>query len=283
MNGIRTRFTEIGRGDPLVLIHGGHYGDYMSAQCWDLNLSGLSKHFRVITFDKLGMGYTDNPVRDEDYTMEATVDHAHHFLLKMKLKNINLIGHSRGAFLAARLAIDYPDIVKSLVIVDTATLAPDDGSVPVDFYAKIDKESPLVPTRESIRKEPEMNSYSTDHVTDEFIEKRLKIALLPKILEARRKMVTLKSAVFLPSLNKKKEETLGLIESGSLKQPTIVIWSLNDPSAPVKIGIDLFRMIASKNEYAEMHLINQAGHYSYREHPAEFNRVVASFLMPELY
>ncbi len=61
VDGIRTRYYEAGIGEPLVLIHGGSFGSYYSADHWSLNFDGLSKHFHVYAFDKLGQGYTDNP------------------------------------------------------------------------------------------------------------------------------------------------------------------------------------------------------------------------------
>ena len=48
---------------------------------WNLNLLPLSSRFRVIAFDKVGQGYTDNPLND-DYTMDAVVQHAAGFLAR---------------------------------------------------------------------------------------------------------------------------------------------------------------------------------------------------------
>src|SRR2546430_12619375 len=68
LNGVRTRYFEAGTGDDLVLIHGGKFGTFYSAYHWSLNFHELSKHFHVYAFDKLGMGDTDNPKSDADYT-----------------------------------------------------------------------------------------------------------------------------------------------------------------------------------------------------------------------
>jgi 2-hydroxy-6-oxo-6-(2'-carboxyphenyl)-hexa-2,4-dienoate hydrolase len=62
VNGIRTRYLEAGDGEPLVLFHGGNMGSANLAECaedWELNMPGLSRHFRVIAVDKLGQGFTD--------------------------------------------------------------------------------------------------------------------------------------------------------------------------------------------------------------------------------
>ena len=50
------------------------------ADDWDLNFDALSEHYRVYALDKLGMGFTDNPKTDADYTIQAQTDHVSRFL-----------------------------------------------------------------------------------------------------------------------------------------------------------------------------------------------------------
>ena len=72
VNGIRTRYFEKGVGPTVVLFHGGHFGSHDAADCaedWSLNFDGLAERFHVYAVDKIGQGFTDNPQRDEDYTM----------------------------------------------------------------------------------------------------------------------------------------------------------------------------------------------------------------------
>jgi pimeloyl-ACP methyl ester carboxylesterase len=82
VNGIRTRYFEKGAGPIVVLFHGGHFGSHDAADCaedWNLNFDGLAQWFHVYAVDKIGQGYTDNPKRDEDYTMATVVQHAYGF------------------------------------------------------------------------------------------------------------------------------------------------------------------------------------------------------------
>jgi 2-hydroxy-6-oxo-6-(2'-carboxyphenyl)-hexa-2,4-dienoate hydrolase len=59
-----------------------------------LNFDGLAELFHVFAVDKIGQGFTDNPKRDEDYTMAAVVQHAYGFLRTLGLRKRS----SRGAF-----------------------------------------------------------------------------------------------------------------------------------------------------------------------------------------
>lgn len=278
VNGIKTRYFEGGSGEDLVLIHGGHFGSYYNAYHWSLNFDDLCSRFHVFAFDKLGQGYTDNPKSDADYTMTKTIKHAYEFLRTMNIQSCTLMGHSRGALPAARIAADHPEMVKAVILLDTNTLAADHPSTPKDFYKKLDANPPPTPDEEFVRREPEANSYSRDHITGDFVEEMLKIARLQKVMEARKKIEHLLDNQFLPDVRRRKYETLDRIREGGLKAPTLIVWGLNDPSASVVLGYELFQHIASAVSQTQFHVFNHAGHYVFREHARELDRLVADFV-----
>ncbi len=278
LDGVRTRYFEAGNGDDLVLIHGGKYGTFYSAYHWSLNFQELSKHFHVYAFDKLGMGDTDNPKSVADYTMAAVIEHALAFVRTLGIKNAILAGHSRGALPAARIAIDHPELVKALVIFDSNTLPAEDPTMSYDFYTKLEIGAPPIPDREFILREPIANSYSHEHITEDFIAEMLRIGKLARTLDARKKMEHALEAIFLPSMREKKYETLKLIEAGGLKAPTLIIWGVNDQSSPMKLGVDLLKVIGSVVPRTEFHAFNRAGHYVFREHASKVNQLITSFV-----
>jgi len=73
------------------------------------------------------------------------------------------------------------------------------------------------------------------------------------------------------------EEMRGWIKEGRLQTPTLLYWGKNDPSAIPALGLALFDMISEKNPRARMLIVNNAGHFHYREHPEEFTRNVINF------
>src|ERR1700759_4663383 len=73
VDGVRTRYFEAGSGKPLVLIHGGQWPATALADSWNAVFDHLARNFHVYAFDKLGMGFTDNPKNDADYSMDAII------------------------------------------------------------------------------------------------------------------------------------------------------------------------------------------------------------------
>lgn len=279
VDGVKTRYFDKGSGAVLLLVHGSHFGTTDacdSAVDWELNFEGLARWFRVVAIDKLGQGHTGNPKTDADYTMAAVVNHAAQFIVAMGLKNVHVIGHSRGGYIVGRLTLDYPELVRSCTIVDSGTLAP--GPSKTESIMAHAPQPRL--SRESQYWVAEHYSFSAKHITDSWLDAAVEIADLPKYREAVRKMEDegLKRNHFFPHLTLQKEETLNWIMQGRLTAPTLLVWGYNDPTALLKRGHALFELIADANPRAEMHVINQAGHFCYREQPETFNQVIRGFV-----
>ena len=279
VDGIRTRYYEDGDGEPLVLFHGGDFGSLDSLDSWSLNLPGLAQHFHVYAVDKLGQGYTDNPKSDADYTFEALFHHAHGFVQALGIAKAHFVGHSRGAFLVTNFAVEHPNLVSKLIIVDSNTTAPDSPVFPgMVFYANLPN-PPGPPTPETVRIDPDAQSHSKEHITDDYVARILKIAQQPKFAEMKQRSKVLYSTTWLPSMSRRKQEVLRSIDERGLPVPTLVTWGVNDPSAPLPLAYSLFERIALKTPQAELHVINGGGHYSFREQPRAFNRMLRSFCL----
>jgi pimeloyl-ACP methyl ester carboxylesterase len=277
VRGIRTRYFERGQGAPLVLIHGGEFGAGHSADEFRRNVGPLSESFHVYAFDNLGQGDTDNPTRDEDYTISGMIAHAAAFVHAMGLTQVSLVGHSRGALIGAVLALDHPDLVRAFVLCDSASVAP---GVPAatPFYAALDRRHEPG-TRDYIRHRAEAVTHFPELVDDEWVDERYRVAQLPKSIEARARMKTLVDTQFNPDLERVKARLLEGIGRGRFQTPTLVFWGYNDPSAPlVPMGLDTLHLFAAHNRRVSMHVVNYAGHLSFMNRAEEFNRVVAAFL-----
>lgn len=285
VGGIRTRYYEDGEGEPLVLIHGGHFGFVDSLDTWSLNLKGLARHFRVLALDRVGQGYTGSPTRDDDYTQDFTLRHVLQWLNVVGLEQAHLLGHSRGGLVAAQVALERPGFAKSAVIVNSATLAPESDDPRFACGAVLESigvGSHVGPwTRDELRVEPESDSFSHTHITAEYIDRYLEMVNLPSFREAEAKMRDgLANKLFKPNLNLARAEALRRVDERGMPCRTLLIWSFNDNLAPLReVGLRLYDRICAKTPVSDLYVFNQAGHYPYREHPLEFNRIVTAFCL----
>lgn len=102
-------FVDIkGAGTPMVLIHG--WG--MSGKIWNQLSQTLSKRFKLYVVDLPGMGKS-NVIKP--YSIDSIVDQIY---LKVP-KNSHFVGWSIGGQIAMRIAIRYPNFLKSLILIST--------------------------------------------------------------------------------------------------------------------------------------------------------------------
>ena len=279
VGGVRTRYVEKGDGDIVVLFHGGNFGAATSADAiedWGRTIDDLAQWGHVFAIDKLGQGYTGNPKTDDDYTMDAVVKHAHQTLRTLGIEGAHLIGHSRGGYLTCRLTVDYPELVKSCIIVDSNTCAPGTGTNEVVFANRPGD----VLSRESQRWVLEKYSYSADCVTEDWLDALVDIAQQQKYAETIDKMNNdgYLWTKFLPGLQTDKEDMFRILQTRGIQRPVMQIWGYNDPTVPHAMAFDLYRILAEKERRARWQIFNEAGHFSFREQPRRFNEVVRSFI-----
>lgn len=268
--GIRTRYYDEGAGETILLLHGSFFGEPFSADCtanWSKNFSDLAKRHRVIAVDRLGQGDTDNPKSMGDYTMAAVGRHVRDFLKLLNTGPVHVVGHSRGGYVACRLTLDYPELIKTCVIVDSGTLAP--GVTPMhEIMAGAPR--PIL-SKESQRWVMQRYSFGHDHIDDEWLDELARVANAPKYQEA---LAIVEKSDYAKNLQDEKAETFKLLSEKGIGKPIFVLWSLNDPTAIIDRGHVLFKAIAEKEPRAQMHIFNKSGHFPYREHPAQFNALI---------
>jgi len=112
VNGIRMHYVRTGEGPFVLLLHGWPQTWYM----WRKLIPVLAERFTVIAPDLRGYGLTDKPPSGYDKrTMAADLRAlARH----CGAERVALVGHDRGARVAHRYALDHPDEVDRIVVLD---------------------------------------------------------------------------------------------------------------------------------------------------------------------
>lgn len=114
LNNINVYYEIHGHGEPLLFIHG--LGS--SSRDWEKQVNFFSTHYKVITFDLRGHGKTDKP--NEPYTVALFAQDTAQLIQTLGLQDVIIIGHSLGGMIAFQLALDFPQCVKRMVIVNSA-------------------------------------------------------------------------------------------------------------------------------------------------------------------
>ncbi len=113
----RVHYYVGGEGKPLLLIHG--LGS--RAEDWTPEIPDYAKRgFRVYAIDLLGCGRTDHP--DIAYTIQQQADLIHGFLDAVHVQQADVIGWSMGGWIALDFALEHPESVRRLVVMDSAGL-----------------------------------------------------------------------------------------------------------------------------------------------------------------
>ena len=110
---LSVHYEQRGRGEPVLLIHG--LGS--STEDWDPQVDALAGEFTVITYDVRGHGKTAKP--DGKYTVPQFSDDAARLIRHLALGPVHVMGLSMGGMIGFQLAVDHPELVRSLIIVNS--------------------------------------------------------------------------------------------------------------------------------------------------------------------
>lgn len=112
-NGIELYYETSGEGQPVLFIHG--LGS--STRDWEYQTPFFSKQYQVVTFDLRGHGQTEKP--PGPYAMSQFASDAAALIQSLNLPPVHVVGLSLGGMVAFQMAVDHPQLVRSLVIVNS--------------------------------------------------------------------------------------------------------------------------------------------------------------------
>jgi pimeloyl-ACP methyl ester carboxylesterase len=111
-DGVSIYYEVDGSGDPLVLIEGLGYANWM----W-VKQRSLSKYVKLIIYDNRGVGYSSKP--DRPYTMDDFADDLEDLLNYLSIDKAFLWGVSMGGMIAMYFTYKNPDRVRGLILGET--------------------------------------------------------------------------------------------------------------------------------------------------------------------
>lgn len=109
---IQLNYKEYGEGEPVLILH----GLFGTLDNWQTIAKGLSAHFTVFILDLRNHG--KSPHTEGVYDYPTLAEDIATFMQERWIFSANIIGHSMGGKVAMQLALNYPDLVEKLVVVD---------------------------------------------------------------------------------------------------------------------------------------------------------------------
>lgn len=131
-----------GAGDPVIILH----GLFGTLDNWQTVAKKLSEHFMVCIVDQRNHGRSPH-VEGHNYKLMA--EDLADFMEENWMHNAHIIGHSMGGKTAMQFAVDYPDMLNKLVVVDIAPKAYKGGHQTI-FEALLSVDIEKVQTRKEV-------------------------------------------------------------------------------------------------------------------------------------
>jgi pimeloyl-ACP methyl ester carboxylesterase len=110
---INLHYDVFGEGMPLLLIHG--LGS--SGRDWEFQISDFARDYQVITLDLRGHGKSSKPLGP--YSIPLFAADTVQFLKEINIQRTHILGISLGGMVAYQLGLDWPELVSSLIIVNS--------------------------------------------------------------------------------------------------------------------------------------------------------------------
>lgn len=114
---LKIHFVRGGKGPGLLLLHGNPQTHVM----WHKVAPALSEHFTVVAADLRGQGDSGKPCDKGDhstYSKKVMARDQAELMSRLGFERFFLAGHDRGARVAYRMAMDYPDRVAKVAFLD---------------------------------------------------------------------------------------------------------------------------------------------------------------------
>lgn len=250
-NGLKIHYRDVGEGFPIVFLH----GFTASARNWALTVPSLRDRFRCVSIDHPGHGQSEKPAGTAFYALPNMAVAAYAAIRAIGIEQCYLVGHSMGGMISQHVILDHPDLVRGLVLVDTAAAA-------LTGFESWSEKLRQTARADGIEAVFDLRSKNDPRAAD------------PVFLRLWREqfLMTSVDAYIGGSLAMRDREPL-LDRLASLSVPALIVCGENDesflqPSRDLQAAID----------GSELTIIAGAGHSPATEKPADFNRALSGFL-----
>lgn len=261
--GRRHVYVDVGRGPVLVLIHG------LGGSLYDwrhVTGSLVRLGYRVIAPDLLGAGESEMP-EEADYSLLAQARRVKGLLDELKIDKATLAGASMGGGVAMVFAVDWPERVEKLILIDSVCYPEQ-----VPGYMRLcrlpmagELMQKTLPTKQVVEWGLKSCYKDESRLSSEEIE-----AYCAELQSEERRAALVRTLRAMLSTDHK--EILAGMER--FDRPTLIVWGTSDETVPVELGRRLAKQVPGAR-FVEL----DAGHLPNQERPEELVAKMREFLL----
>ena len=267
IDGMQVHFRDQGLATdslPIVLIH----GTGASLHTWESWVNELKNKHRIITLDIPAYGLT-GPNKTGDYSQDFYVNFMENFLLKLNIKRCVLGGNSLGGSITWAFALEHPERVGKMILVDAGGYPMVSKSVPIAFQIA---RMPIVGNLfkyilpYAVIEKSLQNVYvHDDRITPELIERYYDLA--SRTGNRKAFLDRMKSSI----------KNDNYLKIKTLTMPTLIIWGKEDGLIPLNVAEKFHKDLPNDT----MIVFKDLGHTPMEEDPMKTVKAVKDFLSKE--
>jgi pimeloyl-ACP methyl ester carboxylesterase len=265
VDGMRIHYQEFGdaAAPALLMIH----GYTSSVYSWHKAAPLIADAgFRVLAVDLVGFGYSEKP-RYFEYTIDAQARMLTRFMDRLGIGQATLVGCSYGGAVAATIALDSPERVEKLVLVDSV-INDDLRSHPILRLAAVpgigELVTPFLADSRFLtrwRMASTLASANHDLITDDRVD-----AILRPLHAAD-------GHYSLLATSRNWHANRITRDAHLITQPTLIVWGEEDTTVPLRNGYTLRDSIAG----SRLFVLKNCGHVPQEENATLFSKIVSEF------